>query len=83
MKVTTAHLAAIREAITPLDTAERRTLYREGKFPRADKVNDLDTRYRWDLYYAAARVTGGVPDSTDGYNTAHIDTALKRVVAPL
>jgi len=83
MKVTPAHLDELREAIEPLDTDERRTIYRDGKFPRADKVKNLDERYRWDLYWAASRVTGGLPDSTNGYATSHIDTALRKIVQPL
>ena len=86
MKVTPDQLTAVRERIAPLDTAERRQAYREGRFPRADKVRDLDMRYRWDLYYAARvsdvldRWGGG---DGEGLTDAHIDTALRRIIPPL
>jgi len=82
VKVTPTHLAVLRAAIAPLDTEEHRTAYRERRIPHADAVKDIDKRYRWDLYYAAAR-HGSLPDSTDGYNMNHIDTALKAIVNPL
>lgn len=83
MKVTDAHRAVLAEAITPLDTTERRELYRTGQFPRADQVRDLDKRYRWDLYWLVVRNGQSLPDSTDGYNDAHIDTALRSLVPAL
>lgn len=86
MKVTAEHLAVIREAIesTGYMTDEGiRERYRRRDIPRGDAVQDIDKRFRWDLYWAAARRTGGLPDSTDGYNDAHIDTALRAIVPPL
>jgi len=85
VKVTPEHLATIRDAIaaTGYDNDEIRARYRARDIPRADAVQDIDKRFRWDLYWAAARQTGGLPDSTNGYNDAHIDTALRAVVAPL
>ena len=84
MKLTLDQMEAMRERIAPLDTAERRQAYREGRFPRADRVKDLDMRYRWDLYHA-----GRVSDvldrwgSGDGLTDAHIDTGLRRIVPAL
>jgi hypothetical protein len=46
-------------------------------------VQDIDRRYRWDLYWGAARLAGGLPDSTNGYSDAHVYTALKSVVPSL
>jgi hypothetical protein len=83
MKVTAEHLAVLRDTLTPLDTDERREAYRSGQFPRASLVQDVDKRYRWDLYWAAARGGRSLPDSTEGYNDAHIDTALRAVVPAL
>ena len=86
MKLTLDQVEAMRERIAPLDTAETRQAYREGRFPRADRVRDLDMRYRWDLYHAARvrevldrNIGGEGADLTD----AHIDTALRRIVPPL
>ena len=86
MKLTLTQVEAMRERIAPLDTPETRQAYREGRFPRADRVRDLDKRYRWDLYHAARvrevldrNIGGEGADLTD----AHIDTALRRIVPPL
>lgn len=83
MRVTGVDIATLTEALRPLDTPARRDAYRAGKFPRADKVRDLDKRYRWDLYWAAVRAGNSLPDSTHGYSDAHIDTALRRIVPAL
>ncbi|WP_457066882.1 hypothetical protein [Mycobacteroides abscessus] len=84
MKMTSAHYDQLRAAIEPLDTAERREAYRAGQFPIADKVNDLNVRYRWDLFWTA-RGYGLLPRDIHGciYNSDHIDTALRRIVPAL
>ena len=73
-------LDEMREALRPLDTPERRERYRKGEFPRADKVKDLDKRYRWDLWWDC-ELAGHFKyeDMTD----AHIDTALRSIVPKL
>lgn len=78
MKMSGQHFEELRAAIAPLDTEERRAAYRTGDFPRADKVQDLNMRYRWDLFWAVGAhyrlyVAGGLKDS-------HIDTALRSIV---
>lgn len=80
MKFSDADFDAVRAVIVPLDTAERRERYRTGDFPRADRVKDLDMRYRWDLFHAADawKLIDG-----RGYADTHIDTALRRIVGPL
>jgi hypothetical protein len=84
MKVTPAQLDTLRTAIAPLDTDTVRARYRAGDFPRAALVQNLDKRYRWDLLHAATTGTTIVPDLYDaGCHDAHIDTALRTVVAPL
>jgi hypothetical protein len=88
MKLGADIVQALAERIAPLDTDETRKAYREGKFPRADKVKDLDMRYRWDLFYAVRGSdivqpdVGSITDSR-GITSNHIDTALRRIVAPL
>lgn len=83
MKMATPDFEALKAAIRPLDTEERRTAYREGRFPRADKVNDLEVRYRWDLFWAVGGMRGVVPEKLNEYKDAHIDTALRRIVPAL
>lgn len=83
MKFTRDDYARLDEAITPLDTGSTREAYRLGKFPRADKVTDLDVRYRWDLLWFACREDRTLYDVLDGYKSAHIDTVLRAIVPPL
>lgn len=90
MKVTPEHQAALRAEIEPLDTPERRTKYRAGDFPRSDAVQDLDKRYRWDLLWACTASGPVAYDTPVGkilsegrYKDAHLDTALRSIVAPL
>lgn len=81
MKVTAQDFEVLRGAIAPLDTPERRMAYNSGDFARADRVRDIDKRYRWDLFYDARRVVGfEVFDFVSGYTNEQIDTALRRIV---
>lgn len=80
MRVTGVDIATLTEALRPLDTPDRRDAYRAGKFPRADKVKDLDRRYRWDLLYASRALAD---DMCAKYDAAHIDTALRCIVPAL
>lgn len=83
MKVTDEHFTILKEAIEAVDLPEYRDRYRKGEIARADSVKDINKRYRWDLYYFAARYTNGLPDSTNGYTMEHLDTALRRIVPNL
>lgn len=71
------------------DTPEHRDMYRQGKYPRADRTKDVNMRYRWDIFWAAnstCRTRHGhtIHDTLpDDVNDAHVDTALRRIVAPL
>ena len=79
MKMTPEDYANLRDAVSPLDTEERRADYRAGRFPRADAVRDLDKRYRWDLYYAVRQQL----NIGDGYSDDHTYTALRRAIPAL
>lgn len=96
MKVTPEHVTLIREAIdaTGLHTHKNRERYRERRIPRGLYVQDIDKRFRWDLLAAANSAsvdrTAEHPSRLliatlydAGYNDAHIDTALRSIVAPL
>lgn len=72
--------------IAPLDTDQNRQIYREGGFPRADRVKDLDMRYRWDLFHAANTRSACELSRTaydEGLNDNHIDTVLRSIVPKL
>lgn len=85
MKIDKETVEAMRDCIAPWDTDERRSAYRERRFPRADAVKDLDTRYRWDLYHASRCVNTvrGYCEYAEDLTSNHIDTALRRIVQPL
>lgn len=83
MKVTPEHFEILKSAIEAVDLEEYREKYRNGDIRNADAVKDINKRYRWDLYYFAARQVGSLPDSTNGYNMDHIDTALRKIVKEL
>lgn len=83
MKVSRETLEVMRAGIAPFDTEFARCAYRERRIPRWEAVKDIDTRYRWDLYWAWIR-TGGVDrDLFTDLSSAHIDTALRKIVPPL
>lgn len=80
MKMKPEHSRQMKDAFVVLDTETMREAYRKGKFPRADKVKDLDKRYRWDLFYIASLP---VQELYAYLNDDHIDTALRKLVKPL
>lgn len=87
LKMSDQHFAALQSAIQPLDSDARRQQYRDGDFPRADKVKDLNMRYRWDLFWGA-KGYDVLRQSPDGYESgqyydSHIDSALRKIVPAL
>ncbi len=83
MKIKPEHLAHMQAAIQPLDTVGRRQLYLESRFPNADKVRDINKRYRWDLLQSAC-LTSWLCDTVYPYaHDDHIDTALRSIVKDL
>jgi hypothetical protein len=92
VKVTTEHRALIADAIAGagLDTPAVRARYAARDIPRGDAVQDIDKRFRWDLFRASSLVTvdgrtvhliGLLYDA--GYHDGHIDTALRSIVPAL
>lgn len=85
MKIQPAELAKLASALAPLDTMDRRCRYRQGDYLNAAKTVDVDKRYRWDLWWSTPwtlrdeiiNSLGGSPKDD------WIDTALRRLVAPL
>lgn len=75
MKIRSEHLARMNAAVAPLDTTERRTVY---------KARGLSSeRYRWDLFWFADKYIDTIFCELDYLLDAHIDTALRRIVPPL
>ena len=86
MKLTPLQVEAMRERIAPLDTEDRREAYRSGLFPRADECQDVNVRYRWDLFHAARCADvfrRGIGGEDEGLTSDHIDTGLRLIVPPL
>lgn len=84
-KITGQNLDTMRDAIAPLDTADTRAAYLRGEFHNADRVKDLDRRYRWDLLWSSGLSGWLVATVYDdlGANDTHVDTALRSIVPPL
>ena len=85
-KLKLAHLSVMIEPyITALNTEQNRQAYRNGKFHNADKVKDINTRFRFDVLYA-------IPSSVknDFYsqaykigNDSHINSLLRSLIKDL
>jgi hypothetical protein len=82
MKASPELFARIKAAIEPHDTEATRQDYRDGEFPRSYTVKDLDTRYRWDLFYGT-EAWRQIWERDGQLNGDHIDTMLRKIVPPL
>lgn len=81
-----AHLSSIIEPyILALNTEQNRQLYKDGNFHNADKVKDINTRFRFDILYA-------IPSNVrnDFYSKAykigndnHVNSLLKSLIKDL
>ena len=79
MKIKPAHFDALRVALAPLDTDDKRS------FSRANGLSDA--QYMWDLFFWA-RHTGAISDdlfrALYAYlNDTNIEAAMRRIVRPL
>lgn len=80
MKMSSQHVEAMRELISPLDTEANRERYRNGDYPKSELTKDVNRRYRFDLMWAA-KAYDVVKDAD--YNDEHLNTALKSIVPNL
>ena len=90
LKISPELYAELEQTVKPLDHKDHQDAYRKRNIPRADRVKDIDRRYRWDLLWAANRdrQLRGVETIIDqmyaeGLNDSHIDSALKAIIPPL
>lgn len=87
LKMQAGHVQYLRDLVLPYDSPQKRELYKAGKFENADKVQDLNKRYRWDLFWLGLRNSNNTNFLTkvlySYLNDEHIDSALKYVVKPL
>lgn len=84
LKIPVEVVTMVSKCIKEMDTEQTRQAYREGKFPNADKVNDLNKRYRHDLLNASITALE-VCRWYDDYkiNDSHIDSMLRSIVPTL
>ncbi len=82
MKMSQEMFKELQDAISEVETDAIRDAYEQGQFARADRVKDLNERYRWDLFWAV-RPTLTVNPYEEGLGSQHIDTALRRIVTPI
>lgn len=77
MKMRPEHFAALKAAVAPLDTPERRAQYMRGDYKNAERTKDRPMRYRWDLLWMSNIDTREMDAYLNGDN---IDTALNVIV---
>lgn len=73
----------IEDRIESVGWQRIKSAYESGRFPRSEKVRDLNVRLRWDLLWSANN--NGARELIaqfyrDGLNDSHIDTALRQIV---
>ena len=81
MKIKAEHLRHLKSQIDPILSKYDRLIeeYETGQFPRAEKVQDLQKRFCFDLLQGAG-LSRWVSDNLYPYmNDSHIYTALKAV----
>ena len=81
MKMTQAHFEIIKSGIGKVLANHKNAVmrYEHGDFANANKVKDINKRFRWDLFHAAG-LTKFACDELYMYLTDdQIDTALRRI----
>ena len=81
MKIKPEHFEHIKTEINALlaKQPERIVSYELGRFPRADRVKDLQIRFNWDLLLAAGLNPWVCKELYTYANDHHINTALKAI----
>jgi hypothetical protein len=81
MKMKPEHFDALRAAVLPalsrIPTAAQYAA-RDSCIPRIEKAKDTAMRHRWDAFWVSRFETRILYRA--GYNDAHIDTALRKIV---
>jgi hypothetical protein len=83
MKLKAGHFEVIETQINAVLAAEPGIVerYRRGDFPRAEKVRDINKRFRWDVLSMAPGMSRWLCETIYPYaHNDHIDTALRRIV---
>lgn len=80
LKITSDHYAALRSFLAPLASripAHREAVRASGKF------QDLETRVRWDWFYAAVPSKWVCDELYPYLNDTHIESALRNLASEL
>jgi hypothetical protein len=84
MKIEKIHYDYIKEEINSILKASPYLInrYENGNFAKSDKTNDLNARFRWDLYWYCYKniFNNTFKDSISYLKNTHIDTALRNIV---
>lgn len=83
LKMSSTSFSILKASVAQVDTEAARERYRSGDFLNADKVTDLNKRYRWDVAHSAVGTRWICDEYNAGLNDFHIDAALRALVAPL
>lgn len=84
MRMSETYYNLLSDRIGIYDTERTRDAYIRGEIANAEKVQDLDKRYRWDLFWMANRILSGEGVTLPAdLNDSHIETALKKIVKVL
>ena len=85
MKIKTEHLAFMRDAIDSVLQQNPDILgrYRSGDFPRAELCKDRQTRFNFDLFYAAVSSAWVCREIYPYADDSHIASALRRICPKL
>lgn len=83
MKLKEEHFKVIETQVNAVLAAHPELVerYQRGDFPRAEKVRNLNKRFRWDLLHTIPGMGRWICDVIYPYaHNGHIDTALRRIV---
>jgi hypothetical protein len=90
MKMSKEHFNALSKLIQNTMTAAGPDTLKEHKamIAKDPRVKDINTRYRWDMFWAISQkertawndMVGRNSEGNSIYNTDHMNTALKKIV---
>lgn len=82
MKASPALIERVSHLLADRDIDEDVLVYSRGLFKNADKVKDINTRFRHDMFYACARKDPALYDAVnaEGLADTHIATMMGAVL---
>ena len=80
MKISKDHLDYINVQLNCLGYKQYISMYQTGQFHNANKVKDLNKRFRWDMFNLAGLGSFACRELYDYLDDRHIDSALKSLI---